>query len=246
MGRPSFCSMNFLAHYVIATHFLSSTTLLPCYVVGNALPDLLPLADRHSRLRPATLALSPTATDEERALCAGALAHLSTDTAFHKTAAFADAQYQAGALVQQSNFTAMRVRRFFLAHVLVELALDAVLLRREADLADAFYAAFTAAPLSDIVTWAEVTVGAPLPRLFGVLTRFAQSQYLRTYASDDGVTEGLSRVSVMARQDAFTGDNRRRLERLVSQTIPYVAELAPALLEQTATMLLPHPPTTAK
>lgn len=238
--------MNFLAHYILATRFLSPPAPRPFYVVGNALPDLLPLADRHSRLRPATLALAPMTTAEERALCAGALAHLATDTAFHNTAAFADAQHQVGTLVQQAEFSAMRVRRFFLAHILVELALDAVLLRREAALSDEFYNAFTAASLAGIVNWTETTLRAPLPLLPGVLTRFTQSQYLRTYAADDGVAEGLSRVSIKARQDPFTGDNRRHLEHLVSQSIPCVAELAPALLEQTAAALLTHPPTTEK
>ncbi|MDQ2686238.1 MAG: hypothetical protein M3Y28_00050 [Armatimonadota bacterium] len=226
--------MNFLAHFVIATRFLTPVAPLPFYVVGNALPDLLPLADRHRRLRPAALALAPAATAEEQALRAGVLAHLATDTAFHKTAAFSEAQAHLGVLVEQAQFTAMRVRRFFLTHILVELALDAILLRQETGLADAFYAAFTAAPLAPIVSWTESSLVASLPQLPGVLTRFAQSQYLRSYAEDSGVAEGLRRVSVKARQDAFLGDNRHRLENLVAQALPVIADLAPALLEQTA------------
>ena len=236
--------MNFLAHYVIATRSLAPPAPLPFYVVGNALPDLLPLADRHRRLRPATMRLSPAATPEENALRAGAQAHLATDAAFHKTAAFAEAQAHVGTLVQRAEFTAIRVRRFFLTHILVELALDAVLLRREADLADDFYHAFTAAPLPPVVAWAESTLGIPLPLLPAVLTRFARSGYLRSYAANDGVAEGLSRVSVKARQDALLGDNRRRLSHLVSQAIPVVAALTPALLEQTAASV--QAPTTEK
>lgn len=229
--------MNFLAHYVLATRSLTPATPLPFYVVGNALPDLLPLADRHRRLRPVTLTLASTATAEERALQAGAQAHLATDAAFHKTAAFGEAQAQLSVLVRQAEFTAMRVRRFFLTHILAELALDAILLRREADLADNFYAAFTAAPPSSAAAWTESLLGAPLPRLPAVLARFAQSQYLRSYAVESGVAEGLSRVSVKARQDAFLGDNRRRLEHLVSQALPLIADFAPSLLEQTAANL---------
>lgn len=237
--------MNFLAHYVIATRFLAPTPPLPFYVAGNALPDLLSLADRHSRLRPSNLAASPAATPEETALRSGALVHLATDAAFHKTAAFADAQFRVGLLVQDAGFLQIRVRRFFLAHVLVELALDAVLVRREASLADEFYEAFTKAMPLQTTAWTEATIGAPLPLLPGVLTRFAHFRYLLSYADDNGVAEGLNRVGIKARQAAFTGDNRGRLLWLVSQSIPVVADLALLLLEQTAA-LQPHAPTTEK
>lgn len=238
--------MNFLAHFVIAARSLTPTPPLPFYVVGNALPDLLTLADRRRRLRPSSVGQAPAATPEGNALRAGALAHLITDAAFHKTVAFADAQARLNGLIAQANFADMRVRRFFLAHVLVELALDAVLLRGDATLADNFYRAFSAAPPPQVAAWTETTLGTPLPTLPGVLTRFAASRYLLSYAHDDGVAEGLSRVSVKARQDAFVGDNRRRLVGLVSQAVPIVAALTPALLHETVSALPVQPPTTEK
>ena len=88
--------MNFLAHHVVATRFLTPAEPLPLYVVGSALPDLLPLAAAHARLRPAPVERQPALAAEEAALRAGVLVHLATDTAFHKTPSFAAAQAEAG------------------------------------------------------------------------------------------------------------------------------------------------------
>ena len=74
--------MNFLAHYVIATRFLTPQEPIPAYVVGTALPDLLPGAAERVRLRPAQVAQRASRTEFEAALSAGVWVHLATDAAF--------------------------------------------------------------------------------------------------------------------------------------------------------------------
>jgi len=241
--------LNFLAHHVLATRFLSPTPPLPFYAVGAALPDLLPLAARGARLRAASVEIAPARTPEETALQAGASSHLATDAAFHKTPAFAAAQAQAGTLLDGAGFVGIRVRRFFVAHVLVELALDAALLRAERAVADDFYAAFAAADPAAVTRWAEAAVARPLPTLPGVLARFARSRYLLSYGEDAGVAEGLSRVCGRARQDTFAGENFARLTRIVGETVEALAgPRAMSLLAETAAGLANagQPPTMPK
>ena len=223
--------MNFLAHHIIATRFLTPAEPLAAYVVGTALPDLLPLAAARVRVRPVQVAGQAGRTQLEAALGAGAAVHLATDAAFHKSEAFAEAAAMAGRIVAGAGFDGIRVRRFFAAHVLTELALDAALLRAEPGLAGEFYAAFAAADFEAVTCWAEEITGKPLPHLPGVLTRFARSQYLREYAEDDGVATGFSNVCRRARQDTFDGDNFTRLVGAVSEI---VRGLLPALLSETA------------
>jgi hypothetical protein len=176
---------------------------------------------------------APAPAGGDAALRAGALTHLATDAAFHKTPAFAAAQGAAGDLLARAAFQGIRVRRFFLAHVLAELALDAALLRAEPSLADEFYDAFARADRAAMARWAEGAVGAPLPALPGVLTRFARSRY------DAGVAEGLSRLCARARQDTFEGANFARLVSVVGQAVAALAPQAPALLSETAAGISP-------
>lgn len=204
------------------------------YVVGTALPDLLPLAESRMRLRPAQVASAKAGTDFEAALRAGVSAHLATDAAFHKTAAFAEAQAEISGLLAEAAFKGMRVRRFFVAHVLTELVLDAVLLRTDPALADRFYSAFTAADFDAAALWTEKATAKSLPHLPYVLTRFAHSQYLRHYAEDDGVATGLSNLCRRAGQDTFEGENFSRLVSIVGQAAAQMPKFVSSLFSETA------------
>lgn len=230
--------MNFLAHYEIATRFLTSKQPFSAYVLGTALPDLLPLAESRVRLRPAQIASAEARTEFEAALAGGVSVHLATDAAFHKTAAFTEAQAEVNDLLADAGFDGMRVRRFFVAHVLTEMALDAALLRADSALADRFYSAFTAADFDGATRWTEAATGKSLPHLPQVLTRFANSQYLRHYAEDGGVATGLSNLCRRAGQDTFEGENFARLVGVVKQTAARLPQFVPALLSETAAGIL--------
>ena len=177
-------------------------------------------------------------TEFDGALGAGVLVHLQTDAAFHKSQAFAKASVEAGQIVAEAGFSGIRVRQFFAAHVLTEMALDAVLLRAEPGLADAFYANFAAADADAVAHWAETVAGKPLPDLPGVLTRFARTEYLRGYAEDGGVATGFSNICRRAGQDTFEGVNFTRLAGVVREVIDALPPRVPALLSETAAGIL--------
>ncbi len=234
-------AMNFIAHFAIASRILSPALPTPLYVMANALPDLLPLAALRIRLRPATLETAPRFTPEDNTITAGARMHLLTDEVFHKTSAFALAAEEVGQLVRWAGFAAMRARRFFLAHVLTELALDAFLIRQQPALVDTFYACCVKADAAQITRWAEAVTCRPLPALPQTLARFADFQYLRYYADDAGVAEGFNRLCARARQDTFEGDNEPRLVTLTAQIVALMdAGLAQALLDETYAGLCRH------
>ena len=246
--------MNFLAHSILARRLWSPPPAdLPAYVVGSALPDLIGLAAPRVRLRQrdplapnnggtgigkeGAINRAPTLAPPELgaggAISTGVRAHLATDAAFHKTAAFAEAQAEVGALLDGAGFAGIRVRRFFVAHVLTELALDAALLRADPALGEQFYAAFAQADFDAVTRWAEGETGRLLPHLPDVLARFAASRYLLSYATDAGVATGLSRTCLRARQDGFEGENFARLIPVVQEAVGLVAARAEALLSET-------------
>ncbi len=228
-----YCPMNFLAHFCVAARAEPLPAARPAYVAGTALPDLLPLAAPRARLRISGVASAPIHSSEDLALRDGVLAHLAADAAWHKTRAFAQAQAEASRRIEQAGFSQIRVRRFFLAHILVELALDAALLRRDPALGEDFYAAFSAANRQAVLGWAENAVARPLPALPMVLERFVASRYLMQYQTDEGVTTGLAHLCARARQDSFAGENYARLTKIVGETVQALASQADGLLGET-------------
>ena len=226
--------MNFLAHYYVGTRLQLSTTPLPAYVVGTSLPDLLPLAAPRTRLRLPLPSQPLTVYADHLALSAGISSHLRGDTAFHKSPEFGVAQAKAAMLLSEAGFEEIRVRGFFVSHILVELALDAALLRNMPQLGEEFYAAFSAADFDCITRWAEAATARPLPDLPSVLQRFADSRYLMQYLSDEGVAQGLSRLCIRARQDGFEGDNFSRLGCVVCQMVEYLHPRIATLLSEAA------------
>jgi hypothetical protein len=217
-------SMNFLAHYAL----VRPDGPMPLTVLGNALPDLLPLASPRARFRLTALATAP-----DGPLKVGVRTHLIADAAFHKSPAFALARQEIKALLAGADFVGIRLRPFFLAHVLAELCLDAVLLRADPSLADSFYAACLAVDPQHVRHWAESAIQTPLPALPGVLARFTRSRYLDHYAADEGVAEGLTRLCARARQDTFRGGNFALLTTLVARAVSMIGPLTPKMLLET-------------
>lgn len=216
--------MNYLSHYYLAR--LVRPDASPTFFVGNALPDLLRVEGSGGRLRPVHLAVSP-----DPDLAGGAALHLAQDRRFHQAAAFAPLTREAGAALRGAGFAQPPQRVFFLAHVWVELALDAVLLQRDPALADHFYASFDNVDLTQAARATETMLDRSLPDLAPTLTHFAQSRFLYTYATDDGLAGALHQISRRAGLDNFDapGDGDR-LARTFTQLGKRVAQASAALL----------------
>lgn len=216
--------MNYLSHHHVA-RLAAGDTASPLFYIGNILPDLLAVEGSGGRLR-----LPHLAASTERELARGAALHLATDRNFHAAPAFADAVADASALLRSAPFQTAPRRVFFLAHVFVELALDAALLRADSRLVDHFYAPFTPAVSSRVVAATEAMLSRPLPALPEVLSRFVRSRYLYHYAEDGGLAEALHRISLRAGLTGFaTPPDRTRLAEAFAAFLPRAAALGPLL-----------------
>lgn len=237
--------MNFLAHYLLATQYFPPVEPVSLYIVGNALPDLLPLAS--ARLSMTALRESPHPISDNGALTQGATIHLLTDAAFHRLGTFRGVQEEISSLISEARFTDIRVRRFFFAHILTELALDSALLRHDRQLAEGFYSAFKPPEITAAAKWSENTLRREIPTLPFVLARFERSRYLNLYMDNAGVAEGLNRLCARAKQDTFEGANAERLIDLAGRAISAVSVNANVLMDETAEATrLAYLPTTSK
>jgi len=129
--------MNYFAHGV---RYLDR----PYFLAGTAVPDWLSVVDRRVRLRPREVHPFAEGTGAPGAeLAAGVLQHLEDDAWFHRTAAFAVASAELTVLLRQALPADDGHRPAFLGHILTEMLLDAVLIKRHPERLAGYYAALS-------------------------------------------------------------------------------------------------------
>jgi len=195
--------LNFLAHAWVlpdggGRHRFSGE---PELVLGSALPDLLSAFDRRApRLAgDAVPALEAAGASE---LARGVRAHQVADACFHDLPAFREACSALRPVAGRLNAAGEKVRGFFLAHIVLEVLLDAVLLERELDLALHFYGSLEQADVAAAVRATSEAAGSPRDeRGFArFATRFVEARFLEDYREDAGATKRVARVLERARQ----------------------------------------------
>lgn len=177
--------MNYLAHG-------RGVTDNPLVLAGTAAPGWLRACRRRSRLR---LDLLPAETVEksQTQLLRGIRKHFADNHAFHATLAFEDAQREVAKLLRTRHPTIRRTN--FLAHILVEVLLDAWLLQRDPTLADRYYASLDRLDLDPLVAWLNQWATEPAPGLASWIEGFRRIQFLRTYGDDGEVAARLEAVA---------------------------------------------------
>lgn len=214
--------MNYLAH---ALHSLDD----PWVLAGTALPDWARVledrtAGRRARVRPHTVP-APGANGAVRdRILRGVHAHFADDRTFHGSAAFRETTGEIAARIRRAEPGV--IRPSFYAHVLLEMLLDAALVREDPARAEAFQAALEALDVDRFArataTFAPVVAG-DLARL---VRRFRAVRILDGYAIDAEVTGRLDRVGRRVRQPALPAG----FTSIVTAARPLVADRAAALL----------------
>jgi hypothetical protein len=195
--------MNYLAHHAIARQRSANTPEISSFFVGNVLPDLLGISG-DGKLRAVHVKLPTTALER------GIRLHIETDRAFHGLAAFLNATSQAKEILLEAPFRIPVHRVFFIAHVFVELALDAYLLNKISGIAEDFYGKFDSSNTEQIVEETRRILGVenPLPSLPRTIERFRQTQFLYRYRTEIGLADSLDGLSRRAGLPGFGAEDR--------------------------------------
>ena len=209
--------MNYLSHQYVARQIRPDAAAPAQFFAGNLLPDLVAIAG-DGRMR----GIAPAATG---ALADGVRQHIETDNAFHSAAAFKALVADAGGRIAGAAWRIVPHRRFFIAHVLVELALDAYLLHTEPCIADDLYATLRVAVAEGLVARAESLAERALPNLAPMLERFLATEYLRDYGTDAGLARAVRRVCARANLPNFADPADE--ETLAGVFAEFAAVLAP-------------------
>jgi len=202
----------------------------PWFVAGTALPDWLRMLDRRARA-PADVVLAFAADADPRAasLARGVLRHHEDDRRFHGSAAFAAARGETTAVLREVLSSADGHRPSFIAHLVVEMNLDAALAEESPDLLDRYYGALgSIAPgqLDDVV---RRVLPNPPSGSASILARFVTERFLADYADPRTLAARLDRVLRGARQPALPRD----FADVVPRTRACVASRTAELLGET-------------
>lgn len=175
--------MNFLSHHAVARTVAGQEP--PLFYAGNLLPDFIGISGEGS-LRQRHV------EGKTGALADGVRLHLATDTRFHSDPAFVALCSEASALLKAAPFGLPLRRVFFYAHVAVELALDAHLLRQDPELAEDLFSHLRAVQPT-LIPAALPLLGVPeLPRLEHLLTEFVRERWILAYAEEAGCARRLA------------------------------------------------------
>lgn len=203
--------MNFLSHHAVAKAAIPDAP--PIFYVGNVLPDLIGTSGV-ARMRMRHVAEVP------RELARGSRLHLATDRRFHSHPAFAEAMEAAAALMRSAPFTTPPHRMFFLAHLFVEISLDALLAREDRRHVDHFYAQFDLCDLSEVAEEACQLLGKMelQPGIAAILHRFVIARYLYHYPDPVEQAKAMTRVCQRAGVAfAVLPEDRETLKTLFDQ-----------------------------
>jgi hypothetical protein len=197
----------------------------PWLVAGTALPDWLRMLDRRSRLRPDDVAPRQDDADARVAsLARGVLRHFDDDRRFHGSAAFAQTRRAVADLLRSALPESEGHRPSFVAHVLLEIQLDASLDAASPGVLDAYYAALASLDPDDVDEVVRRVDPDRPARLPDLLRRFVDERFVEEYRDPALLLRRLDRVVRRVRQPPLP-------ERLV-EALPATRALVDARREQ--------------
>ncbi len=132
-------------------------------------------------------------------LAAGICRHHRDDDWFHRTRAFAELNWEFTVAIRDRLPRDDGLRPSFLGHILVELLLDAELIRREPARLTHYYQGLERLDV-EFVGWAvdRMTTG-PAQRLALLIPRFSQERFLYDYADDGKLLYRLNNIMLRVR-----------------------------------------------
>ena len=167
----------------------------PYLLAGTATPDWLCVVDRSVRVRSKSAAkYVKDANPRVAAIARGIVQHHFDDGWFHRTRAFAELNLQLTTAIRECLADDGGFRSGFLGHILVELLLDAELIKQDPQQLDVYYAALDAADPYVVEEAVGRIAGASCNPLGLFIGRFSAERFLYDYADDDKLLRRLNHV----------------------------------------------------
>lgn len=182
--------MNYLAH---GLRFIGE----PYFLAGTAVPDWLSVVDRRVRVRGAAAKELAGDTREEavcRDVAGGIVRHLQDDLWFHQTRVFAETSMRFAVELRDLLPGDEGFRPSFLGHILVEILIDATLIRRQPQVAGLYYDAVAKVDPERVQAVVNRLAKRPTEHLATWIRRFLEVRFLYDYLDDDKLLFRLEQI----------------------------------------------------
>lgn len=189
--------MNYLSH---GRDYLADD---PWIVAGTSLPDWLGAADRRCRVVSERAEALRSTAGPLGALARGVLVHLADDRWFHSNPCFDEVTGEITRRIRAAYPEHRRLRASFIAHILLEMLLDASLDRRGRVTFDAYYAALEHIAPEELQRCAAELTNRPSEALSMGLRFFQRARFLYGYRDDDALLRRLQGTLTRVRQPAL-------------------------------------------
>jgi len=191
--------VNYFAH---AIRFLDR----PWFMAGTAIPDWLNVVDRKCRVRRKNvLAGLPELSGVERDVALGIVQHLDDDQWFHVTPAFFECTNDLAVAFRSHLGPDDAWHCGFLGHIVLELLLDAELIRRNPDLLEQYYTAFQAIDPRMVADVVSRLATIPAPGLSQLIPLYVEERFLADYLDDRRLLHRLNQVMRRVKLPALPG-----------------------------------------
>jgi len=196
----------------------------PWLVAGTALPDWVRVLDRRARI-PAETAASRASDPDPRvaSLARGVVQHHADDRRFHGSPAFEQTRRAVADDLRGVLPASDGHRPWFIAHLVVEVQLDAAIEAAAPGTVAAYYAALGGLEPAEVERAAGVLAPSGAAGLARLVRGFVAERFLAEYADPDAVVRRLDRVVRRARQPglppAMAGVLGRTKERVAARRI---------------------------
>ncbi len=199
--------MNYFAH---ARRFLED----PYFVAGTAVPDWLTVVDRQVRVRSKlVLPFVDDADPRTAAVARGIRQHIEDDARFHQSRVFAELLLELTAGVRETLAADSSFRTSFLAHLLVEVLLDASLIAEDPSRLEAYDRLLESVDAAAVQRAVNRMAARPTTRLATMISRFRQERILWDYLEDGTLLARLNQVMRRTRCDELPESFRDYLPR---------------------------------
>ncbi len=179
--------MNFLSHFYLDRQVENAP-----FIVGVCTPDLVSLYSREIRIK--HLPVLPAHSSHYISFTEGIQRHFQADKVFHSSPFFLAETENVSRFLNHYFAEIPLKRSFFVAHVLVELMIDKVLIANDKKLIPDFYHHFHTVGYIHIAEMTQIAVKKQIDNYAPFIQKFLQNQYLYHYAEYDYIIYVLQRI----------------------------------------------------
>ena len=141
----------------------------------------------------------------------GCAAHYHADKKFHASEFFNDILSQSSLIINKAKFNHDLNRKWFLAHILVELMLDRILVRLYPDTLDKFYKSLNSINDDDLATFLTLYGMKDIEEFFEFFNHFRKVQYIYYYTDNNKFVYSLNRIMIKAGVKPISDFNQKVL-----------------------------------